>query len=91
MRSTPEFAYLRQTRGQDTCDAGTRALGEEQFPVSWRHFPRSQSRHREGLAFLGNSFSDLRGVLTPATDHSQQSAGPGPDRKLKPSLDCLDE
>ena len=44
-----------------------------------------------GLAFLGNSFSDLRVVLTPATDHSQQPAGPGPDRKLKPSLDCLDE
>ena len=73
MRSTPEFAYLRRGLGQDTC-AGQRLRAR--FPVRGRrHFPQSQSRHREGLAFLGNSFSDLRGVLTPAADHSQQGRG----------------
>ena len=52
---------------------------------------RSQSRHRRGLAFLGNSFSvpSSVSVLTPGTQRRQATALS--DRKLKPSLDCLDE
>ena len=64
----------------DTCDARTRAPGERGDSFrSKETFSSEPEPTQEGLAFLGNSFSDLSRVLTPATDHRQQSrpAGPG--------------
>lgn len=68
---------------------------EEQFPVSCRHFPRSQSRHRRNwLSWeTPSQISDCQCWHPHQTTDS--TAGPalarGADRKLKPSLDCLDE
>ena len=85
MRSTPEFAYLRRGLGQDTC-AGTESTVSGSGPETFSSEPEPT---QGGIGFLGKLL--LRSQRSVDTRSRPQPAGPGPDRKLKPSLDCLDE
>ena len=83
MRSTPEFAYLRRGLGQDTC------AGTESSASGLETFSSEPEPTQGGIGFLGKLL--LRSQRSVDTRNRPQPAGPGPDRKLKPSLDCLDE